>query len=227
MNDSNNSKLKAPYASIKPFSGILSKIREYQLKKISTDTLIKWGYKQFDASSSVSALKFLNLIDDEDNTTADYSSIRSDAKYKQELKRIVEQAYNRLFDLYAGDISSKTRKDIEDSIILDEAYPDTAKQTAGKAANLFIWLCNEAGIEVSEKAVTNSSDKTAGGKESSKNKQLFETKKPSDSATNYLSSTRINLNLNIDSSMSEDDIYRLLVNTTSAIKRIENDKPQR
>ena len=228
MNDeTNTSKLKAPYASVKSFSEILNKSRQYQLRRIDSDTLSKWGYKDYDVSSTVSALKFLNIIDDNGNTSTDYASIRSDIKYEQELRRIVETGYARLFSLYDGDLAAKSRKDIEESIILDEAYPGTAKQSAGKAAALFIWLCQQAGITLKLMDVTNGSTVVAAGS-LSRHKVLAkkaEKKGPNLTRKNSISTENNfgNIWINIDSSMTEEDIYQLLGRIHRAQQRMRNE----
>src|SRR5258705_11599610 len=94
------SSLKAPYATVKPFSETLNRVRGLQLRRIDTDTLTKWGYKSFDASSVISAFKFLNLIDKDGTTTSDYLSLKSDSTYQRELRRIVETAYDKVFAIY-------------------------------------------------------------------------------------------------------------------------------
>jgi hypothetical protein len=226
----NNTRPKAPYASVKAFSEILYKIRQYQLRRIDSDTLTKWEYKQFDASSSVSALKFLNIIDGKGNTTEDYGKIRSDITYQQELRRIVETAYHRLFSLYDGDLSSKSRKDIEESIILDEAYPGTAKQSAAKAAGLFIWLCQQAGIELSSIDAPSNNPRSSAPNAAKRNivstvtngkvKEFPKGKMP------YIPSFGGSpaVLIHIDPTMGEDDIYELMKKVYRAQKRVHDEQ---
>lgn len=220
MNTETKATSTAPYASVKPFSEILHRIRQLQLKNIDSDTLKKWGYKDFDASSAISALKFLNLIDSDGNTTGDYVSIKSDMKYKPELKRIVERAYDRLLAIFNNDLSSVNRKDIVDTIILDEAYPKTSKQTAGKAAGLFVWLCNEVGIEIAEKQKAELEKPAIRPRAKSlrTNEQQSRSSSPPAAVREV-----INLNVNLDADMTEDDIYQILTRMRSAIQRFNND----
>ena len=223
--DSNSN--KAPYASAKPFSEALFKIRQLQLKKVDSSTLSKWGGTPYDVSSVLSAFKFLNLIDQNGNVTENYSSLRSDSKYKEELARIVKSAYSRFFELHDNNFEGKTRKEIADTIILDDAYPGTAKRSAEKAANLFLWLCAESGI-ISEdqkskpqhkpqkaklthsesKAVTKVVDRAAGAQAEANGVHLS-----------------INVSLTVTPAATESEIYEMLKKITSAAKRIENESP--
>lgn len=209
----------APYASVKPFSEILHRVRQLQLKIIDSETLKKWGYKHYDASSAISALKFLNLIDGNANTTSDYVAIKSDIKYQSELRRIVEGAYDRLFAIFNNDFSAASKKDIVDTIILEEAYPKTSKQSAGKAAGLFVWLCNEAGIEISEKQAAETA------KAPIKNSKSINKIQPRSHPSSLAAGERgfINLTVSLDPNMTEDDIYQILTRVRSAMERFNDD----
>jgi hypothetical protein len=216
---------KAPYATVRPFSEILNRVRGLQLRRIDTDTLTKWGYKSFDASSVISAFKFLNVIDKGGNTTSDYLSLKSDSTYQRELRRIVESAYSRVFAIYGNDLSSVSKKEIADTIILNDVYPATAKQTAAKAAGLFVWLCNAAGIETSEEP----SNPRLGGKQQPASRasvrQEVQIAKRRVEARNSETglSNRVNLNVNIDATSSEEEIYSVLANVFSALQRHEDE----
>lgn len=224
MNDElDTSKLKAPYATVRPFSEILDKSRQYQLRRIDADTLGKWGYSQFDISSSLSALKFLNIIDGSFNTTDNYGAIRSDIKYESEMRRIVETAYGRLFNLYDGDLASRTRKDIEDSIILDEAYPGTAKKSAPKAAAFFVWLCQQAGINFKAQE-THVAARTEGS--SSKPVKKKEPPTTGKMIEREPDSHGFVIALSIDPMMTEEEVYQLLRKVSNAQDRIRNDYRQ-
>jgi len=226
MTTTKTTKLNAPYASVKPFSEILKKIRDLQFSKIDNDILINLGYNKFNASSAITTLRFLDIIDDNGSVKENYRKIKPDSKYKTELRRIIETAYKGLFTILGENLSIKTKKIIKDAIILPGAYPDTAKKSTGKVATLFIWLCEQAGIEIGAEPIDTKKPKRGKLKKPSGKKEETLNKAEDASKERYSLTQKLGniiLGINITPGMSEEDILNLLRNVKKAIKQLENE----
>ena len=225
QNHNDDSKRKAPYATVKPFAEVLHKLRQYQLSKVDKLTLTKWGYSPYDASSILSALRFLNIIDASGSTTSNHASIKPDSKYPVELKRIVEEAYSRLFTLCGESLFVMSAKAIEDSLILADAYPDTAKESAKKATSLFVWLCGQAGIElagVNSPPAVSQTPRTNAALHAFTQTAAKSMKAAAPTHSEVQLDTPLNVIVTIDPSMDEETIYELLSRIQRASRRITN-----
>ncbi|QQS23414.1 DUF5343 domain-containing protein [bacterium] len=204
----------------------MNRVRQLQLKRIDTPTLVKWGSTKYDASSILSAFKFLNLIDDQGKVTENYTALRPDATYKDQLSRIVRSAYARLFELHGDSFEGKNRKDIADTIILDDAYPETAKKSADKAASLFIWLCSQSGIATGSKDAT---AKVVGATRASSEvkrpaiKPAATKTPPAPTQISQVSGFPLSVSLVITPANTEAEIYEMFRKLNNTLKRLEDE----
>ncbi len=84
-----------------------------------------------------SALRFLRIIDDAGRPTKEFDELKNN--YQSTLKRLVKETYAELLSIHPPDMV--TRKGLKAFF--------GKKQTDERRARFFIWLCGEAGIELS------------------------------------------------------------------------------
>jgi len=215
-------KPRAPYASVRPFEEVLKKIRNLKVTVIDNKKLMEFGYTKYNANSIIPALKFLHLIDSQGRVTESYSKIRPDSKYQESMSQIVKEAYKPLFKVLGDDLSGKTKKDITDEII--STYPEGAKTSSGQAANLFIWLCGQGGIEVVvEKRQVEGVKKEVKSPKPRLQKAHIESSSiyQSDVDKNQVLST--NFNISITKDTTEDEILEIMKRIKRAVNRLNDE----
>lgn len=117
-------------------------------KKVDADLLQDYGISRGNVFALLSTLKFLNLIDDKGEPTADFDSLQTmGEEYQGNMEQIVRKAYADLFSKF--DLTKDSRENIRNYF----ARNYSASQ-AGKATTLFYGLCSKAGIAtIEEKAL--------------------------------------------------------------------------
>jgi len=117
-------------------------------KKVDADLLQDYGISRGNVFALLSTLKFLNLIDDKGEPTADFDSLQTmGEEYQGNMEQIVRKAYADLFSKF--DLTKDSRENIRNYF----ARNYSASQ-AGKATTLFYGLCSKAGIPtIEEKAL--------------------------------------------------------------------------
>lgn len=109
-------------------------------KKVDADLLQDYGISRGNVFALLSTLKFLNLIDDRGEPTANFDSLQTmGEEYQGNLEQIVRKAYADLFSKF--DLTKDSRENIRNYF----ARNYSASQ-AGKATTLFYGLCSKAGI---------------------------------------------------------------------------------
>jgi hypothetical protein len=86
---------------------------------------------------AVYSLKFLGIISDDGAPTGEFDNLKKD--YQGTLKRLVYEKYTELFSLIPAKLANQAR--------LVKFFGDPV-ETAEYQAKLFVWLCNQAGIEL-------------------------------------------------------------------------------
>lgn len=116
--------------------------------KVDADLLQDYGISRGNVFALLSTLKFLNLIDEGGEPTADFGSLQTmGEEFQGNLEQIIRKAYADLFSRF--DLTKDSREHIRNYF----ARNYSASQ-AGKATTLFYGLCSKAGIPtIEEKAL--------------------------------------------------------------------------
>jgi hypothetical protein len=130
---------KYPYARLKAMTEFKSFVQEPKWKPshINSDLLKKIGVAKGKEREAIQALKFLGLINDNEEPTNEFDNLKQD--YQGTMKRLVEEKYAELFSLIPSRLANQDRL---------VKFFGTSVDTAEYQAKLFAWLCEEAGIEL-------------------------------------------------------------------------------
>jgi Family of unknown function (DUF5343) len=137
----------APYA---PASQVLKAISHYREKgaaQFSKELLMRLGMPAAYANRTLSALKLLDLVDEEGTPTTAFTELQraSESEYKPRLEQILRTAYGEVFQVV--DPAKDPEQAIEDAF---RFYEPRAQR--GKMLTLFLALAEEAGIVGADKA---------------------------------------------------------------------------
>jgi hypothetical protein len=187
------------------FTRFIEVAREHQIDQVTTlflrsnkITAIKHEYKL------MGALKFLGIVDGKGNPTDRLSSLLviGDA-YKQNLRVLVEEAYSDLLKVVS--VKTTTPEGLHNYFI---SKMKLGKSQAEGAAEFFVWLANESGLELSEdllgllsRATTETRDHVSSTSRRSAPKSLIQTgisKVRTGSKEGPLQSVQTNINIALD-----------------------------
>lgn len=139
--------LSPPYASVNKTSDLFDLLSTHNFSSLTASDLKQRGFSTADAFQVIASLKFLGFLN-EDNTKTDKLSkiqLRGDQKTAA-IKDIVTKAYSALFSV-APEANKLSRDDLHNEFM---AVYDTSPRVAQTAVPLFLWLCKQAGLEVTE-----------------------------------------------------------------------------
>jgi len=140
--------LNPPYIAKGWIAKAFEKFSKTRINKIDGKVIRDYGIASpGNESKVVTALKFFGIIDEEGNTIPETYKIFqfSEEKKKEELKKIIHDSYNDLFEKL--NIEKINNDDLRDFFIANYDY---SKVRAKGAATLFIFLCEMVGISLSE-----------------------------------------------------------------------------
>lgn len=128
-----------PYARVKAMKEIFEFIREPGWKPdvFDTDLLKKLAIAPSKEYETISTLEFLNIIDSNGVPTSRFEELKKD--FKVTLKQLIQEAYDELFNLLPVRLINQERLII---------FFGTARDTAEYQGKLFVWLCEQAGLEL-------------------------------------------------------------------------------
>lgn len=104
---------------------------------IDVSLLKKLGMGKGKEGLQISALRFLGIIDDAGMPTEEFDNLKKD--YQQTLKRLVQEKYSDLLSLLPLTKVNQARL---------VSYFGEPVETAEYQAKFFVWLCEQAGIEL-------------------------------------------------------------------------------
>lgn len=138
-------KRAAPYVPVGVLSGFLDRIRRISTPpKITSGALQESGVSTSDSFPLLSALRFLNLIDEQGIPTPEFRSLQTSGdEFKRNLEQVVRNGYSELFAWL--DPAVDDREHIRN--FFARSY---SPATAEKATAVFLDLCGEAGIPLKE-----------------------------------------------------------------------------
>ncbi|MCD6445178.1 DUF5343 domain-containing protein [Candidatus Bathyarchaeota archaeon] len=139
--------LKPPIASPSWILDVLGIIRRVKANKIDKEFLKSYNIAKENESKVISALVFLGLIDGKSKkVTEKLSTLRVvGQEYRKNLEKIIKEAYKDAFSEI--DLEKAVYQDLINFFI---RHYDYSQITGERAARLFLSLCNEAGIPISE-----------------------------------------------------------------------------
>lgn len=138
--------LKPPYGNVKWYHDFFELIRKKPYDVFGKDIIELNIIKGANATMLFNGLRFLGLLEENGKVTEKFESLRRVGdEFKENLKKVVTESYSLLF----------SKVDVE------SAKPDTlfnffseyykcGKSTASLSTKIFIYLCQEAGIPLSQ-----------------------------------------------------------------------------
>jgi len=136
----------APYAPPANVLEIIHRYRERNLpEEINAQLIAEIGVPEGNVHRTLSALRFLGLVDDVGTPTAAFASLQiaSDSEYQNIFEGLVRTAYSEVFKVVDPGRDSQ--------FILDNHFRRYAPQSQrGRMITLFLMLCREAGIPTIE-----------------------------------------------------------------------------
>ncbi len=142
-----------PYAFTGNVLDILRRLREASLPNVIDATVVvRIGVSEGNAHRTVAALKFLDLIDDEGKQTEPMQNLAkaSTEEYPSVLGNIIHNAYSEIFQI----VNPETTSEVQ---VMDTFRGREPKSQWKQMGNLFIGLCQEAGLIPGKPATSNRS----------------------------------------------------------------------
>lgn len=139
MSKKDSGAIKYPYSRLKGLKDFMTFAQEPDWKppKIDTALFKKLGMAKGKEGEAVATLRFLGLIDEADVPTKQFDELKQ--KYQATMKRLVQSKYADLFNLIPARLANQMR------LVKFFGLP---VETAEYQAKLFVWLCEQAGIEL-------------------------------------------------------------------------------
>ena len=139
-------KLKPPYGNVAWYRKFFELIRARKFDRFDKEIIELNIIKGRNARMLFNGLRFLGLVKENGKVTEKFESLRRKGEeFKQNLKKIVEDAYAHLFSKV---VISKAKP--EHLYNYFAQYYGYGERTATLAIKLFIYLCEEAGIILPE-----------------------------------------------------------------------------
>ena len=104
---------------------------------IDVSLLKKMGNSKGKEELAVKALRFLGIIDNAGVPTEEFDNLKKD--YRPTLRRLVQEKYSELLSLFPLAKVNQSRL---------VSYFGEPEETAEYQAKFFVWLCQQAGIEL-------------------------------------------------------------------------------
>lgn len=163
--------LKPPYGNVSWYESFFELIRSRDFDKFDREIIELNIIKGTNAAMLFNGLRFLGLIDENGKTNEKFKSLRRFGdEFKQNLKKVVTEAYSVLFS----------------KVVVENAKPETllnffveyygyGEATAGQVKKIFVYLCKQSDITLS-KELTEPEIKVEKSKKEKKETRTKETK---------------------------------------------------
>lgn len=145
MEKNQKDKRSAPYVPAKALNAFFERIRYVSTpEKVDAGLLLDYGIPKGNVFALISALKFLGLIDEDNVPTQVFKALQvTGEEFTTNLQGVIKDAYADLFSKL--DVSKDSREHIRNYFARNYS---PAK--AGDATSLFLVLCRQAQIPISE-----------------------------------------------------------------------------
>lgn len=142
---------KPPYTSVNDVDAFFDRVQTIAEpkppKKIDTAWVESYGFETGHPSAIPSMLRWLGVVDDENESTGVWDKLRVDNAREEALGGLVRDAYKPLFD--AVDVEKATARDLRGAFVSTYSIGDPARHI-----KCFLALCRHAGIPTAEAAQT-------------------------------------------------------------------------
>ncbi len=170
-----------PQGAVKPFIDILKLLENRKISKVDKSFLQDQSMASGNESKFISGLRFLGLIDKDENATENMEKLSVvGEKRKENLAIIVRKAYSLLFDEVKLDFEKADSDTLVNTFKTD--YKMGSINTANQGARIFVFLAQQAGISLSQQILDNLSvDQERAAKKSNTTKKTKTTKNKTES----------------------------------------------
>jgi len=142
--------LKPPYGNVAWYEKFFGLIRGRSFEKFDTEIIELNVIGGSNTRKFFRGLRFLGLIEENGKTTEKFESLRRRGEeFKQNLKKVVEEAYSHLFSIV---VVEKATSDNMLNYLAE--YCGYGEYTAVKATKIFAYLCEKSGIALSPELTT-------------------------------------------------------------------------
>jgi hypothetical protein len=136
-----------PYGSVNRLKYVFDLFSTHSFPQVTSSLLKGRGFSGSDAFQTISALKFLGVVDAEGNKTDTMTKLQLRGEERtQAIAQIVKNAYLKLFETVT-DPNKLSRDDLHNDFI---SIYGLSGRLASTAVPNFLWLCKEGGLEVTE-----------------------------------------------------------------------------
>ncbi|HEX5369547.1 MAG TPA: DUF5343 domain-containing protein [Dehalococcoidia bacterium] len=140
---------KIPYTSVSDVDAFFERVETIgepkPPKKVDSSWVATYGFQTAHPSAIPSMLRWLNIINDEGESTGVWNELRVDSKRQGTLQRLVKEAYSAVFD--EVDVEKAAQRDLRGAFV--SAY---SIGVPNRHINCFLALCRHAGIETAVEA---------------------------------------------------------------------------
>jgi hypothetical protein len=130
----------ARLSGMKPIFELIRTEPSWRPNPIDKDTLSALGIAKGKEPNALFALRFLVIIDENNSPTKNFDDLRSD--FQLNLRGLVQSSYARLVQMIPASRINQA------SLVRFFRTNGYSEETAEYQAKLFVYLCNEAGIEL-------------------------------------------------------------------------------
>ncbi|MFA5127657.1 MAG: DUF5343 domain-containing protein [Patescibacteria group bacterium] len=176
-----NKQITPPYLSMAKLAKLVEIVKSRNMTQVNPTHFITQGFSQADAYVAINSLRFLGLVDDNNNTTDLFRKFQLVGEQgKKGMEEVIKSAYSKLFESFAN--GNPYDEGNEDNLINDFMIQYAiSKRIAGPASKAFVWLCEQAGlreqsIKIQERKIRVTSTKKLADKSNNKNKPQADTK---------------------------------------------------
>jgi hypothetical protein len=141
---------KPPYIGVGALKRLLKLLSSRSFNKIVAEDLTARGFVKSVSFQALQSLRFLGLLDDSGNALKKMKILALKGKEKEEkLQELIKEAYSELFASVVDGAPYKLQRDeLHNEFV---ALYGLSSRLATTATPAFLWLCAEAGFEVSER----------------------------------------------------------------------------
>lgn len=151
-----------PFPAAKSMAQAMERIRRPSWNlPVNIKMMEKMGIASGNRAKPVTALRFLELIDDSGMPTERLRELQQN--YVPTLRKIVEEKYAELFGIYSPEEMTRNRI---------ETFFGPATQVNERRARFFVWLCKESEIELANLTYIEEDAKKKKGKNQKSNGHL-------------------------------------------------------
>lgn len=142
-------KLKPPYGNVAWYKSFFDLIRSKSFDKFDKEIIELNIVKRANATMLFNGLRFLGLVEEDGKVTEKFESLRRKGEeFQKNLKAVVEESYSHLLSKIA---IAKAKPDNLFNYFAE--YCDYGEATARLSIKIFVYLCKEAGIELSPELI--------------------------------------------------------------------------